>query len=259
MKELRKMIQKLILEACNPGDNFDDDTGMPCTGDPNAWTQYMHNQQQQQLKQFQNMVNQFQQDIQNFDSSQEAVENTIEDKAQEEEDWQKPWERMKELNAEYETQIDRFNEWYLAKMKELRDLAIDVIPWGSFKKLDFCNKWLKHAKVDPVERPLPFGQLLSKVIVGRTKRYQDLFHDEIEDIREFYHKKFMKAIEDGLSVEKVEKISKTKMGDLLRFEKDYKSELEELSQIYSQAAEDAKSQGKGWILGEDGKQFQMER
>ena len=259
MEDIRKAIRKLILEECEPGANFDTDTGMPCTTNANHWMQYMQDSQKEHQQNLQNIMNQFQQDIEKFDDAQEAVEDTVEEKAQEDENWQKPWERMTELHGEYDAERDRFSEWYRGKQKELHAMVMDVIPYGKVKQLDYCNKWLKSAQVDTVDRPLPYGQLLAKVIAARAKIYQDLFHDEIDDIADFYHKKFMKAIDGGISVEKVEKISKIKLDDLLNFEKKYKAELDKLFQIYTSAVEKAKKEGKGWAVDKNGKQFQLER
>ena len=69
----------------------------------------------------------------------------------------------------------------------------------------------------------------------------------------------MKAIEGGISVEKVEKISKTKLEDLLEFEKKYKKHMDKLFEIYGGAVEQAKSEGKNWAMDEQGKQLQLER
>lgn len=257
MRNLRLTIRKILLEACRDGQNFDDDTGVPCGPDPQAWANYYNQQAQEQMAQFQDLMNRWSQSSEEVENAQSTVSNSLKQRAKNDDDWKQAWKVWDDLTDEYWEQHTRIHNIVQKKYKELFALARECLPWGKYKNKDYCNRWLAKNELEPVDGPLPMGQLLGRILVGKVDFYQEWYDAKVDGSRNFWQKQYKSVIDNGnISLEKFSEIGIAKIDELIDFEKRFLKALEETLTQFRGFLENTKKEGKGWYVDKDGYQVQ---
>lgn len=251
MSKLRKLVRQILLEACEDGNKFDTTTGMPCTTNPQHWQQYMQNQQEEQQKRFDQMMGTFQKGMDQIEDANNDLQDEIDQKAEEDRKWRAARAEYEELDKKVKAKKRQYVKAYNDRMDIFNKLSTGIAEYGMWRPADWHNRMLakriKQGFAEPIDEPVTLGMHMGWVIVAELKMFRTDFYGEMKSIGDFYHKKYMKAL-DKLTIEKAVAIHEARMGDLVKTMDRMLKQMDKNIEVCKKLVAQAKEEGKGWYL-----------
>ena len=251
MSSLRKLVRQILLEACEDGNKFDTTTGMPCTANPQHWQQYMQNQQDEQQKMFQQMMGTFQKDIDKIDDAKDELQDEIDQKAEEDRKWRAARDEWDELDKKVKVKKEQYTSAYNERYQKLAKMSAGIAKYGKWRSSEWHNKALSkrinQGFAEARDEPVTLGMHMQLVILAEVEMFSKDFHGEMKSIGDFYHKKYMKAM-NKLTSEKAVAIHGERMGDLVKTMDRMLKQMDKNIAFCEKIVARAKEEGEGWYL-----------
>ena len=130
-------------------------------------------------------------------------------------------------------------------------MARGIAKYGKWRSSEWHNKALgkriNQGFAEKRDEPVTLGMHMQFVILAEIDMFAKDFYGELNSIGDFYHKKYMKAL-DKLTSEKAIAIHEERMGDLVKTMDRMLKQMDKNIAFCEKIVAQAKGEGEGWNL-----------